>query len=391
MEQQQQQPPHLSLRLPSAPHPLKRHEQSTNSSGFPPNHPLAGLASAQSIQQAQASRLQYYHSRTPVYVPKPSFGLKDFELLDTLGTGTFGRVYLTKFKATSKFYAMKVLKKSEVVRLKQVQHLLWEKQILASVRFPFIVDLFCAFQDDTNLYMLLEYVVGGELFSHLRRAGRFTNDMTRFYASEIVLAIEYLHSKDIIYRDLKPENLLIDHQGHIRLTDFGFAKKIADRTWTLCGTPEYLAPEIIQSKGHGKAADWWALGILIFEMLAGYPPFFDDNSFGIYEKILAGRVQFPAHFDMLGKDLLKRLLVGDLTKRLGNLKGGSEDVKRHRWFRGVDWIGLLDKTVRAPIVPNYRHPGDTSNFEKYPDMFETDKNAPAGDDPYKHLFVEFTM
>ncbi|KAI9263207.1 kinase-like domain-containing protein [Phascolomyces articulosus] len=390
-QQQQPPPPPLSLRLPSAPHPLKRHDQPTTISGFPPNHPLAGLASAQSIQQAQANRLHYYHTRSPVYVPKPSFGLKDFELLDTLGTGTFGRVYLTKFKATSKFYAMKVLKKSEVVRLKQVQHLLWEKQILASVRFPFIVDLFCAFQDDTNLYMLLEYVVGGELFSHLRRAGRFTNDMTRFYASEIVLAIEYLHSKDIIYRDLKPENLLIDHQGHIRLTDFGFAKKIADRTWTLCGTPEYLAPEIIQSKGHGKAADWWALGILIFEMLAGYPPFFDDNSFGIYEKILAGRVQFPAHFDMLAKDLLKRLLVGDLTKRLGNLKGGSEDVKRHRWFRGVDWIGLLDKTVRAPIVPSYRHPGDTSNFEKYPDMFETDKNAPAGDDPYKHLFVEFTM
>lgn len=128
---------------------------------------------------------------------------------------------------------------------------------------------FCTFQDDTNLYMLLEYVVGGELFTHLRRAGRFTNDMTRFYASEIVLAIEYLHSKDIIYRDLKPENLLIDHQGHIKITDFGFAKKVVDRTWTLCGTPEYLAPEIIQSKGHGKAVDWWALGILIFEMLAG--------------------------------------------------------------------------------------------------------------------------
>lgn len=187
--------------------------------------------------------------------------------------------------------------------------------------------------------MLLEYVVGGELFTHLRRAGRFTNDMTRFYASEIVLAIEYLHSKDIIYRDLKPENLLIDHQGHIKITDFGFAKKVVDRysykkekenkgsyslimvrTWTLCGTPEYLAPEIIQSKGHGKAVDWWALGILIFEMLAGYPPFFDDNSFGIYEKILMGKVQFSAHFDPLAKDLLKRLLVSDRTKRLGNLK-----------------------------------------------------------------------
>ncbi|KAI8376233.1 camp-dependent protein kinase 9 [Radiomyces spectabilis] len=363
---------------------------------LPPNHPLAGLmhssppSAAALYQQQQMNRLHYYHTRPPVYVSKPSFGLKDFELLDTLGTGTFGRVHLTKFKQTNKYYAMKVLKKSEVIRLKQVEHLLSEKQILASVRFPFIVDLFCTFQDDVNLYMLLEYVVGGELFSHLRRAGRFTNDMTRFYASEIVLAIEYLHSKDIIYRDLKPENLLVDHQGHIKITDFGFAKKVVDRTWTLCGTPEYLAPEIIQSKGHGKAVDWWALGILIFEMLAGYPPFFDDNSFGIYEKILAGKVQFPAHFDPLAKDLLKRLLVGDRSKRLGNLKGGSEDVKRHKWFRGVDWLGLLDKNVLAPIVPPYHHPGDTGNFEKYPETVEIETDVHTGEDPYKHLFVDFS-
>ncbi|KAI7879790.1 kinase-like protein [Lichtheimia hyalospora FSU 10163] len=355
---------------------------------LPPNHPLSATTAQSVFQQQQTKRLQYFHTRPPVYVVNPSFTLQDFELMDTLGTGTFGRVYLTRFRSTNKFYAMKVLKKSEVVRLKQVEHLLWEKQILASVRFPFIVDLFCAFQDNTNLYMLLGYVVGGELFSHLRRAGRFTNDMTRFYASEIVLAIEYLHSKNIVYRDLKPENLLIDHDGHIILTDFGFAKIIQDRTWTLCGTPEYLAPEVIQSKGHGKAVDWWALGILIFEMLAGYPPFFDDNSFGIYEKILAGRVQFPSHFDFLAKDLLKRLLVGDRTKRLGNLKGGPEDIKRHKWFRGVDWIGLLEKTVRAPIIPKYRHPGDTGNFEKYPDTKLPEQDV-DGDDPYKDMFADF--
>ncbi|KAG2206179.1 hypothetical protein INT46_007174 [Mucor plumbeus] len=363
------------------------------SNAFPPHHPLAGLPLPQSptpYQQQQAARLHFYHTRPSAYVEKPSFGLQDFELQDTLGTGTFGRVYLSKFVPSSKYYAMKVLKKSEVVRLKQVEHLLSEKQILSSVRFPFIVDLFCTFQDESNLYMLLEYVVGGELFTHLRRAGRFTNDMTRFYASEIVLAIEYLHSKDIIYRDLKPENLLIDHQGHIKITDFGFAKKVVDRTWTLCGTPEYLAPEIIQSKGHGKAVDWWALGILIFEMLAGYPPFFDDNSFGIYEKILMGKVQFTAHFDPLAKDLLKRLLVSDRTKRLGNLKGGSEDVKRHKWFRGVDWVGLLDKNVRAPIVPHYPHPGDTSNFEKYPEQFDTDHHDSNGEDPFKDLFIGFS-
>ncbi|KAF9942659.1 hypothetical protein BGZ67_000473 [Mortierella alpina] len=304
-----------------------------------------------------------------------------------LGTGTFGRVYLTKFRHNQTYYAMKVLKKSEVVRLKQVEHINSEKQILSQVHFPFIVNLFTTFQDESNLYMLLEYVIGGELFSHLRKAGRFTNDMTRFYAAEIVLAIEYLHSRDVIYRDLKPENLLLDSAGHIKITDFGFAKRVEDRTWTLCGTPEYLAPEIIQSKGHGKPVDWWALGILIFEMLAGYPPFFDDNPFGIYEKILAGRIYFPAHIDSTAKDLIKKLLTADRTKRLGNLKDGSDDIKNHKWFRGVDWQGLMEKSVAAPIVPPHIHPGDTGNFEKYPEVVDDD-SGPKGD-PYRSLFMNF--
>lgn len=326
-------------------------------------------------------------TKSPFFEATPQYGLRDFDLLETLGTGTFGRVYLTKFRQNQTFYAMKVLKKSEVVRLKQVEHINSEKQILAQVHYPFIVNLFTTFQDDRHLYMLLEYVIGGELFSHLRKAGQFTNDMTRFYAAEIVLAIEYLHSKDIIYRDLKPENLLLDSAGHVKITDFGFAKHVVDRTWTLCGTPEYLAPEIIQSKGHGKAVDWWALGILIFEMLAGYPPFFDDNPFGIYEKILAGRIYFPPHIDPTAKDLIKKLLTADRTKRLGNLKGGSDDIKNHKWFRGVDWQGLLDKTVGAPIVPPSIHPGDTSNFEKYPEV--VDDEAGQTGDPYRSLFMNF--
>merc|ERR1711991_125270 len=196
---------------------------------------------------------------------KFDLNISEFDMISTIGTGTFGRVYLARHTTTSKYYAMKVLKKVEVVRLKQVEHITSEKNILSVISHPFIVNLFGAAQDTKNLYMLLEYVIGGEVFTHLRRAGRFPPDVSRFYGAEIVLALEYLHSLDIIYRDLKPENLLLDNNGHIKITDFGFAKKVEDRTWTLCGTPEYLAPEIIQSKGHGKAVDWWALGILIYE------------------------------------------------------------------------------------------------------------------------------
>ncbi|KAJ9073130.1 cytochrome c oxidase subunit 1 [Entomophthora muscae] len=316
------------------------------------------------------------------------YQLSDFQLLKTLGTGTFGRVYLTQFKSTENYFAMKVLLKTEVVRLKQVEHINSEKDILAQVHHPFIVNLACTFQDPANLYLLLEYVPGGELFTHLRRAGRFSNAMTRFYTSEIFLAVEYLHSQNIIYRDLKPENLLLDKFGHIKITDFGFAKRVEDRTWTLCGTPEYLAPEIIQSKGHGKAADWWALGILIFEMLAGYPPFFDDNPFGIYEKILIGKVHFPSHIDPYAKDLIKRLLAQDRSKRLGNLKNGPLDVKSHKWFRETDWNELLSRSINGPIIPPFHHPGDTSNFEEYgePDPDEQDMDLT---DPYRQLFVTF--
>ncbi|KAI8093288.1 camp-dependent protein kinase 10 [Halteromyces radiatus] len=338
---------------------------------------------------AHQEQLSYWQQQSSVFEKEPlTRNVNDYTLLDTLGTGTFGRVYLAKEQTQNKVYAIKVLKKADVVRLKQVEHINSERYVLSRVHFPFIVQLHCTFQDQQCLYMVQEYVLGGELFRHLRRAGRFGNDTTRFYAAEIVLAIEYLHSKDIIYRDLKPENLLLDREGHIKITDFGFAKKVTDRTWTLCGTPEYLAPEVIQSKGHGKAVDWWSLGILIFEMLAGYPPFYDDNHFGIYERILGGKVQYPGYLETSAKDLLKRLLVIDRTRRLGNLKGGADDIKMHKWFRGTDWLGLLKKSARAPFIPAYSSDQDTSNFEKYPAEAEH-VLSDINEDPYKSLFADF--
>ncbi|KAI0047966.1 cAMP dependent protein kinase [Auriscalpium vulgare] len=299
--------------------------------------------------------------------------LTDFEVKGTLGTGTFGRVLLVKWRSTvaaqsntTNFFAMKVLRKTEIIRLRQVEHVKAERYILSRVRHPFIVDLYATFQDSLNIYMLLSYVPGGELFTHLRRAGRFSPDVTRFYLATIVVALKYLHSFNIIYRDLKPENLLLDHRGYLRLTDFGFAKVVDDRTWTLCGTPEYLAPEIIQSDGHGKPADWWACGILAYEMMVGYPPFFDETAYGIYERILEGKVHWPRDMDALSRDLIKGFLHPDRSKRLGNMTAGPQGVLDHPWFRGVDWEALERREIRAPIVPHVSSPDDTRYFTRLP-------------------------
>lgn len=200
--------------------------------------------------------------------------IKDFELGPTLGTGTFGRVRQVRFRSSpsQQVFALKMLKKTEIVKLHQVEHIKWEKKILSQTSHPFIVQLINSFQNSRYVYMLLEYLPGGELFSRLRKDGRFSEDVSLFYSSEILLALRYLHRHKIVYRDLKPENLLISESGHVKLADFGFAKILeSDRTYTLCGTPEYLSPEIIkgQKKGYGRSVDWWAFGILLYEMLVG--------------------------------------------------------------------------------------------------------------------------
>lgn len=312
-----------------------------------------------------------------------------FILSDTLGTGTFGRVRLVQHKVNGemKFFALKVLRKTTVIRLKQVEHIQSEKNILMEIAHPFIVNLYATFQDKCFLYMLMEFVCGGEVFTKLRTSRRFSNDTAKLYAAEIVLAFAYLHHHDIIYRDLKPENLLIDKSGHLKIADFGFAKKIPDgRTFTLCGTPEYLAPEIIHSKGHGKPVDWWALGILIFEMLAGYAPFSHDNTFEIYQLILRGRVEFPDHFDPYAKDLIKKLLNIDRSERLGCLKGGAEDIKAHRWFKSLNWDALYQRKITPPFVPLLTQEGDTSHFSRYSDSV-TQPTEPLHQDQL--LFAEF--
>ncbi|KAI0180007.1 Pkinase-domain-containing protein [Hypoxylon sp. FL1284] len=335
---------------------------------------------AQAQAQAQASEAR---------VTKGKYSLGDFDLLRTLGTGSFGRVHLVQSKHNQRFYAIKVLKKVQVFKMKQVEHTNDERRMLGEVKHPFLITLWGTFQDPRNVYMVMDFVEGGELFSLLRKSGRFPNPVAKFYAAEVTLALEYLHSKNIIYRDLKPENLLLDRHGHLKITDFGFAKKVPDKTWTLCGTPDYLAPEVVSNKGYNKSVDWWSLGILIYEMLCGYTPFWDGGSpMKIYENILRGKVKYPAYVHPDAQNLLELLITPDLTKRLGNLYGGSQDVKKHSWFSEVTWDRLSRKDIDAPYTPPVKAgAGDASQFDRYPE--ETEKYGQSGGDEYGYLFPDF--
>jgi len=215
----------------------------------------------------------------------PTFSLSDFIRMRTIGIGSFGRVILMKQDNVYNFYAAKILDKLALKKHSQIEQALYEKRVLQSIRLPFAVNLEFFLQDNSYLYFFLPFVSGGELFTHLRKLGKFDDSQTKFYAAQVLLGLEYLHYLDILYRDLKPENILLEADGYLKLTDFGFCKVVKDRTYTLCGTPEYIAPEVILNQGYGKSADYWALGVLIFEMAAGYPPFHADDTLKIYEKV----------------------------------------------------------------------------------------------------------
>ncbi|GLI75682.1 cAMP-dependent protein kinase catalytic subunit [Penicillium ochrochloron] len=354
-----------------------------HSSGHSPN------ASQAQGQQAQQPPQQQQQQPRQERTTKGKYSQEDFLLQRTLGTGSFGRVHLVQSKHNHRFYAMKVLKKAQVVKMKQIEHTNDERRMLNRVRHPFLVTLWGTWQDSRNLYMVMDFVEGGELFSLLRKSQRFPNPVAKFYAAEVTLALEYLHSHQIIYRDLKPENLLLDRHGHLKITDFGFAKDVPDITWTLCGTPDYLAPEVVSSKGYNKSVDWWSLGILIFEMLCGFTPFWDSGSpVKIYENILRGKVKYPPYLHDDAVDLLSQLITADLTKRLGNLHGGPEDVKNHAWFAEVTWDRLARKDIDAPYIPPIRGgQGDASQYDKYPE--ETEHYGIDGEDAYGHLFPDF--
>lgn len=297
-------------------------------------------------------------------------GPQDFELLKVLGKGGYGKVFQVRKISgadNGKIFAMKVLKKATIARnAKDTAHTKAERNILECVKHPFIVDLIYAFQTGGKLYLILEYLPGGELFMQLEREGIFMEDTACFYLAEITLAIEHLHSQGIIYRDLKPENILLDNTGHVKLTDFGLCKESINEgglTHTFCGTIEYMAPEILTRSGHGKAVDWWSLGALMYDMLTGAPPFTAENRKKTIDKILKAKLSLPPYLTNEARGLIKRLLKKSPQERLGGGVDDSKPIKQHAFFRHIDWNELHQHKVEPPFKPCVTSEEDVSQFD----------------------------
>jgi serine/threonine protein kinase len=273
-----------------------------------------------------------------------------------------------KENQTGSMFALKVLRKDNIIKRNQVEHTKTERSVLGYVKHPFIVGMNMAFQSRDKLYFVLDYCAGGELFFHLGKVGLFPETRTRFYAAEIILAISYVHSLDIIYRDLKPENVLLDASGHIRLTDFGLSKEGISNSSSgansFCGTPEYLAPEILNRHGHGRAVDWWSLGALTYEMLTGLPPFYCQDRERLFEKIRKSELTYPTSLSSNAKNLLRGLLTKDPIKRLGSGPKDAEEIKPHPFFSPIDWDKLSRGEVTPPWKPKITSTQDTSQFDK---------------------------
>eukprot|EP00792_Barthelona_sp_PAP020_P005442 TRINITY_DN2651_c0_g1_i1.p1 TRINITY_DN2651_c0_g1~~TRINITY_DN2651_c0_g1_i1.p1 ORF type:complete len:385 (+),score=93.46 TRINITY_DN2651_c0_g1_i1:341-1495(+) len=306
--------------------------------------------------------------------PNNRFGLandkltpNDFIRMNLLGVGNFGKVWQVKKKDDDQIFAMKILKKSDIIANGEIEHIRTERNILREIIHPFIVKMHYAFQTPQKLYIVMEYINGGELFYHLKREHRFSNQRSKLYAAQIVLALEHLHSLDIVYRDLKPENIMLTAEGNIIITDFGLSKMdVTDATSasTICGTAEYLAPEVIRQRPYGKAVDWWSLGTLLFEMLTGLPPFYSPDATVMYKRILRSELTIPPFIDKNCESLLRGLLERDPAKRLGS---GPEDgmaIRNHPYFQDIDWDRLFRKEYDMPFKPQISNGKvDTSNFD----------------------------
>uniref|UniRef100_T1JL53 non-specific serine/threonine protein kinase n=1 Tax=Strigamia maritima TaxID=126957 RepID=T1JL53_STRMM len=290
-------------------------------------------------------------SSTTTASHKKKITLENFEFLKMLGKGTFGKVILCREKLTNQLYAIKILKKEVIIAKDEVAHTLTENRVLQSTNHPFLTSLKYSFQTADRLCFVMEYVNGGELFFHLSKERMFSEERTKFYGAEIISALSYLHEQGIIYRDLKLENLLLDKDGHIKIADFGLCKEYiayGDTTKTFCGTPEYLAPEVLDDNDYGRAVDWWGLGVVTYEMMCGRLPFFNNDHDVLFEMILLTEVKFPRTISPEAKDILSKLLIKDPTKRLGGGPDDAKEIMMHPFFASVDWQELIEKKCLLP-------------------------------------------
>ncbi|CAI4223051.1 unnamed protein product [Auanema sp. JU1783] len=302
---------------------------------------------------------------------RDKISMDDFEFLKVLGKGTFGKVILCRERKSSKLYAIKILKKDVIIEREEVAHTLTENRVLQRCKHPFLTELTYSFQTNDRLCFVMEFAIGGDLYYHLNREVQtskegFSESRSRFYGAEIVLALGYLHNCSIVYRDLKLENLLLDKDGHIKIADFGLCKeeiKFGDRTNTFCGTPEYLAPEVLEDNDYGRAVDWWGVGVVMYEMMCGRLPFYSKDHQKLFQLIMAGELRFPSKLSPEAKNLLSGLLVKEPANRLG---GGTDDaleICQHPFFNGLDWGRLYRKEIEPPYKPMVQSETDTSYFD----------------------------
>ncbi|XVF72027.1 hypothetical protein PTKIN_Ptkin12aG0088400 [Pterospermum kingtungense] len=387
------------------------------------------LADADVSEEDQSNLLKFLEKKETEYMrlQRHKMGADDFELLTMIGKGAFGEVRVCREKTTGQVYAMKKLKKSEMLRRGQVEHVKAERNLLAEVDSNCIVKLYCSFQDEEFLYLIMEYLPGGDMMTLLMRKDTLTDDEARFYVAETVLAIESIHKHNYIHRDIKPDNLLLDKYGHLRLSDFGLCKPLDCSTlqeqdfsvgannieatengessaapkrtqqeqllhwqknrrmlaYSTVGTPDYIAPEVLLKKGYGMECDWWSLGAIMYEMLVGYPPFYSDDPMSTCRKIVNWKthLKFPeeAKLSPEAKDMISKLLC-NVNQRLGS--NGAGEIKDHPWFQGVDWDNIYQ--MEAAFIPEVNDELDTQNFEKF-DESESQSHTPSKSGPWRKM------
>ncbi|OIV90658.1 hypothetical protein TanjilG_23771 [Lupinus angustifolius] len=366
------------------------------------------LADAELSEEEQHNLVKYFEKKERDYMRRQrhKMGPDDFELLTMIGKGAFGEVRICREKASGHVYAMKTLKKSEMLSRGQVEHVKAERNLLAEVDSNCIVKLYCSFQDEEYLYLIMEYLPGGDMMTLLMRKDVLTEDEARFYVGETVLAIESIHRHNYIHRDIKPDNLLLDRYGHMKLSDFGLCRPLdcsnlkeedfsvgGNRCGTLrsgggpaysaVGTPDYIAPEVLLKKGYGKECDWWSLGAVMYEMLVGYPPFYSDEPLSTCRKIINWRtnLKFPeeANLSAEAKDLISRLIC-DVNQRLGI--EGADEIKAHPWFKGIEWDKLYQ--MKAAFIPEVNDELDTQNFEEFEEV-DSQTQSPSKSGPWRKV------